>query len=92
VQYAARYVINTVPYGVIYKAWRDQPANVSFHFLPMTTKGTLYSVTTGSFREAEPQRLLFGDEPKGRTVPSVPFVVIGKKWKLTFAGWSRQAL
>jgi hypothetical protein len=22
----------------------------------------------------------------------VPFVVIGKKWKLTFAGWSRQAL
>jgi len=40
VQYAARYVINTVPYGVIYKAWRDQPANVSFHFLPMTTKGT----------------------------------------------------
>ena len=46
--------------------------------------GTLYSVTTGYFREAEPQRLLFGDEPKGRTVPSVPLAELGDFGERTF--------
>lgn len=39
--------------------------------------GTLYSVTTGRFREAEPQWLLLGDESEERMVPSVPNPAVG---------------
>jgi hypothetical protein len=35
-------------------------------------KGTKHSVTTGRFQEAEPHRLLSGDESEERTVPSCP--------------------
>jgi len=42
-----------------------------FQELATAAKGTLYSVTTGRFREAEPQWLLLGDESEVRTVPSV---------------------
>ena len=46
--------------------------------------GTLYSVTTGRFREAEPQWLLLGDESEVRTVPSVPKAEVAHFKKPTF--------
>ena len=66
--------------------------NGRFHFRPLAGLGTQETYPSSdsspksSHRDFDSRKRSF---PVGR---SVPFVVIGKKWKLTFAGWSRQAL
>lgn len=48
-------------------------ANGSFGFWPPAAQGTQHSVTTGPFREVEPDWLHSGNESEERTDGSVPF-------------------
>ena len=66
-------------------------ANDSFNFLPPAALGTEHSVTSDRFQEAKLQWPLSGNEFWKASVASVPFAVIGNKWKLTFADRSRES-